>query len=473
MTQYFDPDTRSIKRQVYSWDDTNDSSISWEDLTSWETATGGLYSIGAGDPITFRSDIKDFGRIADINPLCTVDAVGTVNVKVFAADSIDSSSLLPGDPVIDGGQSQTLAGVRGRYFQFLVEVTDDSDALAEILSVRTDLSDRTQQEGISGNSSDHGGTQLARILPITRNYSKLTSVVGNAEAVGSSRPWVTVGSIGDPTTPRYALFEFELDTEDSSTQIAAIKDEINDTTITVSGAVEASNTQAFYRWQPHGIIFNTDSSDNDAHIEFDPQGLGTGDFEIRMWLKLPNLAHPDHFFKLTAGSDNIRFKTSTGSNGRPEMQYSVNGATYTNTGEPPFNSAHNDWYHLAFWRSSGTFRFGFHHHNNTHTIGSYSWDLSSCTIELGDLGTGTTGFICMDDVAVKSASQYTTAYTGDPGAEEVAGADHVFLMNGTQSSESVLVGQNIIATDAPVVFQVTGLPKLVSDDAGNIVEQTP
>ena len=55
----------------------------------------------------------------------------------------------------------------------------------------------------------------------------------------------------------------------------------------------------------------------------------------------------------------------------------------------------------------------------------------------------------------------------------MAGADHVFLMNGTQRSETVLVGQNIIATDAPVVFQGTGLPKLVSDDDGNIVEQTP
>ena len=58
MTQYYDPDSRSIKRAVYTWDDTNDSSTSWEDLTEWETGTGGLYTLGAGDPITFRSEIR-------------------------------------------------------------------------------------------------------------------------------------------------------------------------------------------------------------------------------------------------------------------------------------------------------------------------------------------------------------------------------------------------------------------------------
>jgi len=190
-----------------------------------------------------------------------------------------------------------------------------------------------------------------------------------------------------------------------------------------------------------------------------------------MWIKLPNLAHPDHFFKLTAGSDNIRFKSRT-DGVLTAISYSVNGAAYTDVTSPPSKPS-DDWYHFAFWRSSGVMYCAFHHHNTNTTIGSYSWDLSSCTIELGDLGTGTTAYIVMDDVAVKSASQYTTSYTGSPGAEEVAGTDHVFLMNGTTTQQSQLVQSSVITTDAPVVFQVTGLPKLVSDDDGNIVEQTP
>ena len=472
MAQYFDKDTRSIKRQTYTWADADGTSGNrWEDLTSWETGTGSYYTLQSGDAISFLTDIKDFGRNAHINPTCVADVIGdNKRIEVFVAESIDSSSQISGVPALDvSSANQTLTGTYGRYFQFRISVEDSSTQLAEILAIRTDLLNVLQQEGVTGNSSDHAGTQAVRILPLTKEYSKLASVVGNAEAVGASRPWVTVGSIGDPTTPRYTLFEFELDAQDSSTQVPGIKDEVNDTTITTSGAVESTNTEAFYKWEPNGIIFNTDSSDNDAHIEFDPTGLGTGDFEIRLWIKFPNEAHPDHFFKLTAGSDNIKFKSRTVGTVQA-ISYSVNGASYTDVTQPP-GKTDDDWYHMAFWRSSGVMRVAFHHHNTNTTIGTYNWDLSSCTIELGDLGTGTTAFVCMDDIAVKSASQYTTSYSGSPGAEEVQTSDHVFLANGTITSETVLVGQNIVATDAPVTFHVAGLPKLISDSNGDIVEE--
>jgi hypothetical protein len=192
MSSYFDPQARKLLPVLYTWDDTNDSSANWDNATSWQD----WLNTGVTETLTYLTPIEDFGRTADINPLCTVTASGTVNVKVFTATSIDSSSQLPGDPAITGGQSQTLNGVRARYFQFLIEVTDPGDNSVSISRVVTTLKGTKQTEHIQGDSASHSGTTSERIVPLTQEYSKISSLIGTAEYTDAGID--SAGSVGDP-----------------------------------------------------------------------------------------------------------------------------------------------------------------------------------------------------------------------------------------------------------------------------------
>lgn len=178
---YFDADLGQLLPVRYTWADLTGGNT-WESATSWDDFTdAGLTSVGAEPDITFFTPVIDFGRIAYVNPLCTVQAVGDVNIKVYSANSIDSSSRLPGDAVITGGRNQTLTGVQGRYFQFQIDVTQDSSVGAvNISSVVTTLDATQQTEYIQGDSAGHSGTTASRVVPITKQYSVVYSLMGTA-----------------------------------------------------------------------------------------------------------------------------------------------------------------------------------------------------------------------------------------------------------------------------------------------------
>lgn len=202
---YYDPQAGRLLPVLYDWD-TLTGINTWDTDYTWQDWLGGGISSTPGTPdITFRTEIIDFGRIADINPLCSVTAVGTVNIKVYVADQIDSSSLLPGDPEIEGGQSQTLSGVRGRYFQFQVDVEGTNPSISRVV---TSLKGTKQVEYIQGDSATHAGTQDERIAPITQEYSLVTSLHGTAlytdsgidSAGATGSPYVDLGYVFDGYT---------------------------------------------------------------------------------------------------------------------------------------------------------------------------------------------------------------------------------------------------------------------------------
>ena len=115
---FYNTETRRLELVKYTWADLTGLDT-WETGVSWDDFTGGFVSSG-GDTIEYMTDIIDLGRVDYVNPLCTVQTNNNFSVHVYAADQIDSSSLLPGDPVIIGRQNQILQGVRGRYFQFKI-----------------------------------------------------------------------------------------------------------------------------------------------------------------------------------------------------------------------------------------------------------------------------------------------------------------------------------------------------------------
>lgn len=252
---YFDSDLGQLRPVLYTWDDTNDSSANWDNATSWHNWLNVSITSTPGTPdIEFRTEIIDLGRIDDVNPLCEVRAVGTVSVNVHVADQIDSSSLLPGDPAIQGGQSQDLDGQQGRYFQFTIQVEGTNPSIS---SVRTTLSATKQTEFIQGDSSSHSGSTSERIIPIAKEYSKISAVLGTALYDGTGED--SAGATGSPyVNDNYVLSNyFE----------------------TVSGPVEPSDIPIVIvrsttsKTQPKYAVFTSNGTLQDHYVYLQVAGL--------------------------------------------------------------------------------------------------------------------------------------------------------------------------------------------------------
>ena len=492
---YFDTTSGKLLPQKYSWDslvlETWDSAINWDDYTGSYTS-----SVGVPD-ITFTTQIMDNGTLSWVNPLCSVESSGTHVIKVYAAESIDSSSLLPGDPVIDTSDSTTrIPGVYGRYFQFRVEVFDGADSY--ISQVRTDISTQEQIESISGNSSDHGGSQLERIVPITKEYSTLTAVTGNAQATSNKIPIITIGSLGEPTEPRYTVWNMvDIQSGDSSTVLGVGDTSGNNTTITTLSGSPAIDERS-YKWSPASIQFNvvnpngglyygsgTTITDTDDAISIPMSGIpsATGqDFTIQGWVKIwgryagidpidPQYAHPEYFLQLGDGGTNgIRLRSDT-SSGKIRFQYEYNNtSTWTDIdtiyGTPDLEGS---WHYFRVRKANSGIHVAI---GNTEVFISgtddTTWgDVSGFTLQLGDLGSVDDAALWMDDIKISKTSENIA----EPGAEFVLDSDDMFYMNGAQSIIYADIPANINRTDAQVNIVVTGLPKMIIDSQGNIVEQ--
>lgn len=201
---YYDRADRRLRPLLYTWDDTNDSVGNWDSANTWHNWLNETIVSTPGTPdITFRTQIIDYGRIADVNPLCEVVATGSVSVNVYVADQIDSSSQLPGAPQVVGGQSQDIEGVRGRFFQYEINVEGTNPSIS---LVQTTLNGNTQTEYIQGDSATHGGTQSSRIAPITKSYSRVTNMTGSVQYDGTG-----FDSAGYPDNPLYVEADYVTD----------------------------------------------------------------------------------------------------------------------------------------------------------------------------------------------------------------------------------------------------------------------
>ena len=511
MAQFFDPTTGTIKRQVYSWDDLgaglyvaddyvvdgyvvgDASSDSWGDLTDWDTGTGGLYTLTSGDPIIFRSEIKDVGRITDVNPLCTVAATGTVNVKVFAANTIDSSSLLPGDPVITGGTGQRLYGTRARYFQFLVEVSDTSDALAEIRSVVTELNTERQEEFVIGNSNTHAGTIDERIAPLELEYSKLIHLGGNAKQTLEDAPFITVGDLTiSPAEPRYTVHKVQrnVSIEDSSTQVGIIAQAGNQTVPFSQTGTPATTTRTF-KWHPASIAFNvvnadpgtglfygrnisiTDTDDFFRFLTADINESSAGqDFTLEGWCKIaaelatdtdPGYKSPGHFVELVSNAGSfIRLQTSTVS-GKLRFTANFNGSSSTTIADHQGTNPEGDWVYWRIRRASNTV-FAAIGSTEVQIATSNTFGYNSGYVQVGDLGSVDPAALYLDDIRWSDASR-----TAVPTAPFTVDGNTKVLITGALVSTSTTSVTDVVTTDADVNLHIVGIPSIRSDDDGNIV----
>lgn len=481
MASYFDSTDQSLKIVEYTWAEL--SSETWADYTDWQQGSvnfGSLSGIGDATPdIEYFTNIIDFGSKAWVNPLCTVDAVGDVSIKVFSSET-QPSDFITGDPGIIGGTNLSLEAIYGRYFQFKVEVFSSSVGQAQLNKVNTTLSSRTQSEFFQESSTLHNGTSEMRYPTLANTYSKILSLNGHAKLVDTddSTPLLVTG-IGDRSA--------------------------NAISITNSGGVDA--VEDVYKFEPAALRFNDNTGsgliDTDDNLTFSMSstGITTGNFTFDFWyqpVKMtwldgisspPNYAHSPYFFHLdTAGTD-IYLRTGT-ANGAIEILYSLNGSTWTSTGQfVNGNNPTGDWYHIRVGRSGSTL-YVKNHNLGTKTVGTYTQDISSATMRLGDLGgNATVGNFYIDDFRLSDAFRVNDTI---PGAEPIIDGNTQFLLTGQTSN--VTPGQTNVpvitvgaltdrtqaryavyrtsgqVVDADVAIQVVGLRALSSDSNGNIIE---
>jgi len=270
---YFDPDASLLKPVLYTWNDLS----TWSSGTTWDDWLGNGVSVDSQPTISFTTDIIDFGRVADINPKCEVSAIGTVNIKVHSATSIDSSSLLPGDPTINAGTNQSLTGITARYFQFTIEVTALADSTAAIQcaleSVQTDLDPTVQTEHVRGESHSHSGTPSERIVPLTNTYSMLTGLQGTAEYDGTGED--SAGGTGTGETQLDPSLQYMVQGDSDGA------DYVDDSYVLAGGSDQADASEIpvvvvrslASLTQPKYAVFTTNGTNRDAFVYLTVSGL--------------------------------------------------------------------------------------------------------------------------------------------------------------------------------------------------------
>jgi hypothetical protein len=156
------------------------STETWASLTGgWDTYTSG-WDLTPNLPLTFTTDVVDFGRSEYLNYLATAGSNYPVSWTVQYSDSVDSSGALVSATTINVSPSQTLSGAKGRYWQFTVSVDRDSagQETPYISGIDTQLKTEKRVENVTDiDSSTLGGSVGQRQLALDVNLSKITSAV--------------------------------------------------------------------------------------------------------------------------------------------------------------------------------------------------------------------------------------------------------------------------------------------------------
>lgn len=191
------------------------SNITWADLATSPYATWANWTAWDGGsptlPLTYETDPVDFGRVSDLNVELELQYQGTLTLTL--KHSTDNSTYT--DVTINA--SNTIAGFRARFVKFSLSIAGSD---AEVERILATLSNQTQQETLQISTVDMEGTNTAREVPVQKNYSKIVTVIGTAQASGSyvATDYVATGY----TEAGEALFVSvtNIDAEDSAGAVA-------------------------------------------------------------------------------------------------------------------------------------------------------------------------------------------------------------------------------------------------------------
>jgi len=148
--------------RTFTWAELGTSSVTWGDTNPWTQWTGNGTTIGGSTgfaDLVHTTDAFDFGTSVTFYPAITVDAIGTVTVKLLTSpDDSTYTEITPGVAT-------------ARYVKTKVTVVNAS-ATAQLLSIESDFFTDPISESIVNLSI--GATETA--LPIRRSYGLVQGV---------------------------------------------------------------------------------------------------------------------------------------------------------------------------------------------------------------------------------------------------------------------------------------------------------
>lgn len=240
---YWDSSARQyLPKSQETWDDYDASSatVDWDSWTSW-AGTPNL-------PLTWTTEIFDYGRIDTINYLVTVDSTVPASITVRYGDTVDSSGgAIDNVQTISVSPNQTgLTARRARYFQYVISLDYEDSSGTGIIPVLNNVSAELSSRILSENRSDIdsstlpgsvGQRQLALDSDISTVVSAITqpqisietyvsdSYVASGYVETTTTSTTPVIYVDKSTTP-ITLFIYDLDSYGKRRQVDCVFDAI-------------------------------------------------------------------------------------------------------------------------------------------------------------------------------------------------------------------------------------------------------
>ena len=166
-------------KSVETWDDFDASSagLSWDGYTEWQ-ATPLL-------PLTFTTNVIDFGSSVYLNYLVGVNASNPVDLTINYSDSLSGGNLVSPSTINVSPNTASLNAAKGRYWQVTVSCDRDSASLPLplITGITTRLSNRSIEEVLqSKDSSTLSGTTGVRQLDSLATIGTISTLVAQPHA---------------------------------------------------------------------------------------------------------------------------------------------------------------------------------------------------------------------------------------------------------------------------------------------------
>ena len=150
--------------RTFTWADLGTSSVTWGDTNPWTQWTGNGTTINGSTgfaDLVHTTDAFDFGTDVTFYPAISVDAIGTVTVKLLTAPASDPTNFTEITPGV----------ATARFVKTKVTVANAS-ATAQLLAIDSDFFTDPISETFVNLSI--GATETA--LPIRRTYGQVQGV---------------------------------------------------------------------------------------------------------------------------------------------------------------------------------------------------------------------------------------------------------------------------------------------------------
>lgn len=173
---YYDPGQGFyLPSSTEDWDyyDASSASVDWDNWSTWD----GTASL----PLTFTTNVLDYGSSELLNYLIDVDTNFPYNVTVRYGDSIDSAGDIVSPSTVSVTPNQSLDAKKGRYWQFVVSIDGDSagsETPPRIENIIMSVSGTTVTRTITDiNSVDLSGSVGVRQVDSLQGIGTLSSII--------------------------------------------------------------------------------------------------------------------------------------------------------------------------------------------------------------------------------------------------------------------------------------------------------